>query len=102
MSETNIVRMSEEEVRKRVADGEDRTDYERLRGLTDEEIEEAVRSDPDAPPLLDEDWFEKAEFVPGLGQRESPEREERAEAEGMRELVNTSRVTPRALTRALT
>jgi hypothetical protein len=77
MSEKDIVRMSAEEARRRREAGESRTDYERLRNLTDEEIEQAVRDDPDAPPLLDEDWFEKAEFVPGgVGQTKSDERVE--------------------------
>jgi uncharacterized protein (DUF4415 family) len=31
--------------------------------LTDEEIEAAVRDNPDAPPLLDEDWFGSAALV---------------------------------------
>ena len=105
MSEKDIVRMSAEEARRRREAGESRTDYERLRNLTDEEIEQAVRDDPDAPPLLDEDWFEKAEFVPGgVGQTESherarvlgdlralverlQEREKRAAEEGMQELA---------------
>ena len=38
-----------------------RTDFERLRTITDEEIEAAVRDDPDAAPL-DIDWS-KAEMV---------------------------------------
>ncbi|PSQ82733.1 MAG: hypothetical protein BRD40_02535 [Bacteroidetes bacterium QS_1_65_9] len=77
MSEQNIVRMSAEEARRRREAGESRTDYECLRNLTDEEIEQAVRDDPDAPPLLDEDWFEEAEFVPGgVGQTKSDERVE--------------------------
>jgi hypothetical protein len=105
MGEQNIVRMSAEEARRRREAGESRTDYERLRNLTDEEIEQAVRDDPDAPPLLDEDWFEKAEFVPGgVGKTESDERsralgdlralverlqerEQWAEEEGMQELA---------------
>jgi putative transcriptional regulator len=33
---------------------EDRTDWERLRRMTDEEIEAAALSDPDALPLTDE------------------------------------------------
>jgi len=32
----------------------DRSDIERLKNMTDEEIEEAARSDPDNPPLTDE------------------------------------------------
>jgi uncharacterized protein (DUF4415 family) len=39
------------------AEPEDRTDLRRLRAMTDEEIEAAVRDDPDAAPL-DIDWSE--------------------------------------------
>jgi uncharacterized protein (DUF4415 family) len=41
---------------------ESRTDRERVRELSDEEIEQAVRKDPDAE-LLDEEWFQKAKLV---------------------------------------
>jgi uncharacterized protein (DUF4415 family) len=41
---------------------ESQTDWEALEEKTDEEIEAAVREDPDAV-LLDEDWFEKAKLV---------------------------------------
>ncbi len=40
-----------------------RTDWARVDALTDEEIEAAVRSDPDAPPIVDEDWFASATLV---------------------------------------
>ena len=38
------------------------TDWDALEEKTDEEIREAVESDPDAY-FLDEDWFEAATFV---------------------------------------
>lgn len=38
----------------------DRTDWERVEALTDEEIEQAVAEDPDAE-LLDAEWFRTAE-----------------------------------------
>ncbi|MFB6232471.1 MAG: BrnA antitoxin family protein [Salinibacter sp.] len=41
---------------------ESQTDWEALQEKTDEEIEEAVREDPDAV-LLDEEWFQKAKLV---------------------------------------
>lgn len=41
----------------------DRTDWVRVDALTDEEIEAAVRDDPDAPPLVNEDWFASATLV---------------------------------------
>ena len=42
---------------------EGQTDWERIRNLTDEEIEQAVADDPDAPLILDNDFFEEAEIV---------------------------------------
>jgi uncharacterized protein (DUF4415 family) len=45
MSEEHIVRRKLSEIR----DGE--TDWERVKALTDEEIEAAALADPDAPPL---------------------------------------------------
>jgi len=41
---------------------EDRTDWDRLQELTDEEIEDAVEEDPDQI-LLDKEWFERAKLV---------------------------------------
>jgi uncharacterized protein (DUF4415 family) len=38
--------------------------------MSDREIEEAVRSDPDAAPILDEEWFRTAKLV--LPQRKIP------------------------------
>jgi uncharacterized protein (DUF4415 family) len=40
-----------------------RTDWARVDAVTDEEIEAAVRADPDAPPLVDENWFATATLV---------------------------------------
>jgi uncharacterized protein (DUF4415 family) len=40
-----------------------RTDWSRVDALTDEEIEAAVREDPDAPPLVDAEWFATATLV---------------------------------------
>lgn len=39
------------------------TDWTRVDALTDEEIEAAVRDDPDAPPIVDDDWFATATLV---------------------------------------
>ena len=41
-----------------------RTDWARVEALTDEDIARAVADDPDAAPLLDEAWFQKARLVP--------------------------------------
>lgn len=40
-----------------------RTDWARVDALTDAEIEAAVRDDPDAVPITDEDWFASATLV---------------------------------------
>ncbi len=40
-----------------------KTDWARVDALTDEEIEAAVRDDPDAPPIVDDDWFASATLV---------------------------------------
>ena len=44
----------------------DRTDWDRVRRLTDEDIAKAVASDPDAAPLLTKEWFEQAQLIPPL------------------------------------
>ena len=41
---------------------ESETDWERVRGMTDGEVQEAARSDPDALPL-DEEFWENARVV---------------------------------------
>ncbi|HOE10426.1 MAG TPA: BrnA antitoxin family protein [bacterium] len=40
-----------------------KTDWQRVSKQTDREIEEAIRSDPDAAPLLNDDWYKKAQIV---------------------------------------
>ena len=39
------------------------TDWRRVEALTDEEIEAAVREDPDAATIADEAWFDRAQLV---------------------------------------
>lgn len=57
MSE-NTTRVSSEELDQI----ESQTDWDRVRELSDEEIEQAVENDPDAM-LLDKEWFQKAQLV---------------------------------------
>jgi hypothetical protein len=38
-------------------------DWTKFDALTDEDIEASVRDDPDAPPIVDEDWFTSATIV---------------------------------------
>jgi uncharacterized protein (DUF4415 family) len=40
-----------------------RTDWERLRNLTDEDIARAVASDPDAAPIMPLEWWREATLV---------------------------------------
>jgi uncharacterized protein (DUF4415 family) len=40
-----------------------KTDWPRVSKQTDRQIEEAIRADPDAAPLLNDDWFKKAQIV---------------------------------------
>ncbi|MDX2121090.1 MAG: BrnA antitoxin family protein [Gemmatimonadota bacterium] len=45
---------------------QDRTDWARVDRLTDADIAAAVAADPDAAPLLTEEWFRQAEWMPPL------------------------------------
>jgi uncharacterized protein (DUF4415 family) len=40
-----------------------KTDWAQVDALTDEEIDQAIKHDPDAAPLLDEEWFRTAQLV---------------------------------------
>jgi uncharacterized protein (DUF4415 family) len=40
-----------------------RTDWQRVDKLTDAEIEAAIRDDPDAARISNEEWFERAQLV---------------------------------------
>ncbi len=54
MKDEHIVRRSAEQLK-----GGD-SDWDRVRRLTDEEIDAAIASDPDAAPVADDDWFRQA------------------------------------------
>lgn len=41
-----------------------KTDWSRFDAITDEEIRAAIADDPDAAPILDKEWFIKAELKP--------------------------------------
>ncbi len=43
--------------------GRGQTDWARVDALTDEDIEAAIRDDPDAAPILDDNWFKTARVV---------------------------------------
>lgn len=62
MSEERIVRYSLDEIREKITRGEDRTDLARVAAITDEDIDRAMRDDPDWAGFEDIDWS-KAEVV---------------------------------------
>jgi uncharacterized protein (DUF4415 family) len=61
MSEKRITRISADEADKL---GPGKTDWERLRNMTDEEIEAAIRDDPDWADFVDVDWSKAVLVVP--------------------------------------
>jgi uncharacterized protein (DUF4415 family) len=58
MSENRIVRASHPN-----APLPSKTDWKRVRGLKARDLEEAIATDPDAAPLLNEQWFRSAKLV---------------------------------------
>ncbi len=59
-----LVQMTLDEIKRAHQHGDyGKTDWKRVEALTDEEIEEAVRNDPDAAPLLDKDFWKNAKIV---------------------------------------
>lgn len=54
MKDEKLVKFSVEQLK-----GGD-SDWERVRSLTDDDIDAAIASDPDAAPPLDEEWFRDA------------------------------------------
>lgn len=64
MNKEHIVRYSAEEIREKIARGEDRTDWARVDALTDEDIERAMRDDPDWADLIDVDWSKAKIVIP--------------------------------------
>ena len=58
MSEEHIVRRTLDEVRK------GKTDWARVDAMTEEEIDAAARSDPDAQPIDDDMWEEAVLVFP--------------------------------------
>ena len=57
MSKGRIVRFTASQV------GNGATDWAKFDALTDADIEKAIAEDPDAAPILDEEWFRTAEVV---------------------------------------
>jgi uncharacterized protein (DUF4415 family) len=57
MSEERIIRRTLTDRRK------GGTDWDRVKALSDEDIDAAIAADPDAAPVLDEEWFRTAQLV---------------------------------------
>lgn len=64
MSKERIVRYSAEEIEEKIARGESKTDWARVDALTDEDIERAMRDDPDWQDLMDIDWSKAVMVIP--------------------------------------
>lgn len=64
MSKENIVRYTAEEIEEMVARGQSKTDWARLDALTDEDIERAMRDDPDWQDFMDIDWSKAVLVIP--------------------------------------
>jgi uncharacterized protein (DUF4415 family) len=60
VKEENIVRYSRDSLPK-----DDQTDWARVLAMTEEELDAAARSDPDAQPTTEEDWAEAVVILPG-------------------------------------
>lgn len=58
MSEENIVRYSRDDLPE-----DSKTDWNRVAVLTEEELNAAARSDPDAPPFMSAEDWEKTEIL---------------------------------------
>lgn len=64
MSKENIVRYTIEEIEAMIARGEDKTDWARVDAMTDEDIERAMRDDPDWKDFMDIDWSKARMVIP--------------------------------------
>lgn len=64
--------MSDENIERYDSDNlpESETDWERVRSLSDEDIERAIAADPDAAPILNDKFWKQAELVmPGEAEK---------------------------------
>lgn len=64
MSKENIVRYTIEEIEAMIARGEDKTDWARVNAMSDEDIERAMRDDPDWKDFMDIDWSKATMVIP--------------------------------------
>lgn len=64
MSKENIVRYTIKEIEEMIARGESQTDWARVDAMTDEDIERAMRDDPDWQDFMDIDWSKAKMVIP--------------------------------------
>jgi uncharacterized protein (DUF4415 family) len=64
MSKNSIVSYTADEIRAKIASGGDRTDWARVDAMTDEDIERAMRDDPDWAEFIDVDWSNAQWVIP--------------------------------------
>lgn len=64
MSKEDIVRYTIEEIEAMIARGEDKTDWARVNAMNDEDIERAMRDDPDWKDFMDIDWSKAKMVIP--------------------------------------
>lgn len=64
MNKENIVRYTAKEIEEMIARGEDKTDWARVDAMTDEDIERAMRDDPDWQDFMDIDWSKAVMVMP--------------------------------------
>lgn len=64
MNDENMKRYTVAEIEAMIARGEDRTDWARVEAMTDEDIEAAIKDDPDWEEWQDVDWSKAVLVVP--------------------------------------
>jgi uncharacterized protein (DUF4415 family) len=64
MNKEDIVRYTIKEIEEMIARGEDQTDWARVDAMTDEDIERAMRDDPDWQDFMDIDWSKAVMVIP--------------------------------------
>jgi uncharacterized protein (DUF4415 family) len=64
MSKERIVSYSVDEIRQMIARGESKSDWARVDAMTDAEIEEQMRGDPDWEEFKDVDWSKATVVIP--------------------------------------
>lgn len=60
----NIVSYTSEELATMRERGESRTDWQRIKTMTDADIDAAIAADPDAEEITDEDWQQATLTIP--------------------------------------